>query len=82
MLTHDAYVIDAYGLTVNVIKYYLILGSIFNVLIIDVWSWCYHYTKVGCSSLAKSLWDLKSEMSSLHFSDFTLVKVIYYNITM
>jgi hypothetical protein len=24
----------------------------------------------------KSLWDLKNEMNSLHFSDFTMVKII------
>jgi len=30
----------------------------------------------------KSLWDFKSEISSLHFIDFTLVKLFHYNITM
>jgi hypothetical protein len=33
-------------------------------------------TKVGYSSQTKSLWDFKSELNSLHFSDFTMVKVI------
>ncbi len=32
----------------------------------------YISTKVSC----RSLWDLKNEISSLHFNDFTLVKVI------
>ncbi len=31
-------------------------------------------TKEGCNLLAKSLWDLKSEINSLHFTDFTLMK--------
>jgi hypothetical protein len=32
--------------------------------------------KWGAIYLLKSLWDLKSEITSLHFTDFTLVKVI------
>ncbi len=33
-------------------------------------------TKMKCNHWLKSLWDVKSEIGSLHFSDFTLVKVI------
>ncbi len=32
--------------------------------------------KWGVVDQFKSLWDFKSEISSLHFNDFTLVKVI------
>jgi hypothetical protein len=32
--------------------------------------------KWGLGHYVKSLWDLKSEIGSLHFSDFTLVKII------
>ncbi len=32
--------------------------------------------KCGVIHYPKSLWDLKNEKNSLHFNDFTLVKVI------
>ncbi len=30
----------------------------------------------------KLVWDLKNEISSLHLSDFTLVKLFHYKVTM
>jgi len=38
--------------------------------------------KWGVVHEPKSSWDLKSEISSLHFSNFTLVKFISLNISM
>jgi hypothetical protein len=37
--------------------------------------------KWGAIYEPKSLWDLKSEIISLHFIDFTTMKLFHYNIT-
>ncbi len=60
--------------------------KILNILKIVKWlmirsAWCSWWPasllqKWGVIYKLKSLWDLKSEISSLHFIDFTLVKVI------
>ncbi len=38
--------------------------------------------KWGAIHYFKSLWDFLNEKSSLHFNDFTLLKLFHYNITM
>jgi hypothetical protein len=38
--------------------------------------------KWGAIYKPKSLWGLQSEINSLHFTNFTLVKIIHYDITM
>jgi hypothetical protein len=69
-------------LTIHNVKLYVFLKRLEVVLIHLILMYVHALLqKLGAIYLPKSRWDLKSEITSLHFTDFTLVKVIYYNIT-
>jgi len=55
------------------VKVQRIIPNLNKVVLLQKWGAIYY---------PKSLWLFKSEISPLHFTDFTLVKLLHYNITM